>query len=117
MDIYKQMNKGGSVPKKLVVTNGLNPYVRHYRVITAPKTQLIRGKEVPLRTDVRLQSLVTPLLMNRDITDTHAKNGDLTVHVKTIESWRTVDQVVIDSIYNLLEISIDDRRKVPITRV
>lgn len=105
--------------KRLVITsNPNNLFVRHFVIVTQQRTQFERGREVVLKPDIRLQSLITPLNAISDIADAHGHGGKLTVFVRSVDSWNAVENRIIDKIYQLLDIRKDDRPgKLIITRV
>ena len=106
------------MPKQLWVRQEpTNPHVRHFLVPMPSTTQFVRGKEVPLKPDIRLQSTVTPILMNSDVVDAHAKRGQLTVFVRDPANWDDVEPKVIDKIYEALGISDKGHGKLAIKRL
>lgn len=106
------------MPKELLVRQEpTNPHVRHFLVPMPSTTHLVRGKEVSLKPDIRLQSTVTPILMNSDVVDAHAKRGQLTVFVRDPASWDNVEPKVIDKIYEALGINDKEHTKLTIKRL
>jgi hypothetical protein len=109
---------GHVVPKQLFIRQEpLNPLVRHFLVPASNTTRLVRGKEVPIKPDIRLQSAVTPILMSSNVLDAHAKRGKLTVFVRHPAHWDAVEPKVINEVYRVLGIKDEERNKLTITRL